>query len=413
MSKLIILGGANCQLSAFHKARELGIQTALFDMRGDAPAAKLADEFFQASTFDVSACVDAARLSRADGVMTIGTDQPVFTAAKIANELNLPSLLTPEIALSVTNKGIMKQILRDAKIPTAQYQIVDSKSLTALEIEGELVIKPLDNQGQKGVFRCENRAELGNLFEKTLSYSRSERVLVEEFYPSRELTVSAWVHEGSAQILTVTDRVTYEHPRHIGVCAAHRYPSLWAQGCEALIDDMIAQITCAFQIPAGPLYIQLLLGERGLIVNELACRIGGAFEDYFIPFITSFDILGAVMDAALGKSVDPPPTFNPSGKCVRVLMPYAAPGTLAKIAPINSILSMPFVRTAGYNFNIGDSLPAFENSGARLAHAVIFAESKQEMARNLDEFYEQFYAHNEKDDNMLLPMPWGEAGGRP
>ena len=81
MKRIMILGGGTCQLSAFHKAKALGLETVLADMLDSAPGTALADYYVPASTFDPEACQRGAMEYHVDGIMTLGTDQPVLTAA--------------------------------------------------------------------------------------------------------------------------------------------------------------------------------------------------------------------------------------------------------------------------------------------------------------------------------------------
>ena len=119
--KLLVLGGSNCQLHGAQRARAMGVDTVLADYTQNPPGAAICGVHERISTFDVTACIRAARESKVTGVMTMGTDQPVYTAAVICEELGLPSLLSVEQALSVTNKKHMKQILSRAGIPCLLY----------------------------------------------------------------------------------------------------------------------------------------------------------------------------------------------------------------------------------------------------------------------------------------------------
>ncbi|MDL2219256.1 hypothetical protein LJC04_02800, partial [Ruminococcaceae bacterium OttesenSCG-928-O06] len=308
---LIILGGSNCQVNAFRMAKQRGQHTVLFDYLQSPPAAALADVHLQVSTFDAEACTTAAGALAPAGVMTLGTDQPVYTAARMAKALGLPTLLDEETAFAATNKARMKKILTESGIPTVPWRLVDERALAALPAKGPVVIKPLDSQGQKGVFLAQSPQVAAGWYAQSIAFSRLDKLLCEEYYPSEEITVSAWVQNGVPTVLSVTDRVTFTHARHIGVCAAHRFPSRAAAGHEETLAALTRQICSAFAIPAGPLYIQYLVGAKGVVVNEIACRIGGAFEDVFIPFLTGFDILAAVMDAALGAPAAVVPAFAP------------------------------------------------------------------------------------------------------
>lgn len=101
----MILGGSNCQVHAFQRAKTLGIDTILADYTRSPSGARYAGLHEPVSTFDIEGCIRAAREHHADAVMTMGTDQPVYTAACVSSALNLPSLLSVGEALSVTNKS--------------------------------------------------------------------------------------------------------------------------------------------------------------------------------------------------------------------------------------------------------------------------------------------------------------------
>lgn len=400
--RLLILGGGTCQMHAFARAAERGNETVLFDYLPDPPAAALAGSHRRISTFDRLACLEEAARLNLDGAMTVGTDQPVFTCAWIAAKLGLPRLLSPATALAVTNKALMKRVLTKNAIPTARWFLAGKHDLATLPLAGEVVIKPVDSQGQKGVIRAESVARAAAFFDESIAFSRRGKLLCEAFYPSEEVTVSAWVAGGHTHMLGVTDRVTFRDERHIGVCAAHRYPSLAASGHEAAIADLTRRTATAFGIADGPLYIQFLIGEEGVILNELSSRIGGAFEDVFIPWLTGFDILGAVMDTALGGPVAVPEPFTPGAKQVRVLMPFARPGRLAAMTPPDAVRRMEGVLDARFNFQPGDTLPPFENAGARLGVIVLAAENETRMRQCLDAFYAAFTARDAAGDDMLL-----------
>lgn len=398
---LLILGGSHCQRSAFAMARARGYKTALFDYLPNPPAAVLADLHVQASTFDVEECLKEAQKLSLSGVMTLGTDQPVYTAACIAAKLGLPGLLAVDTAYAVTHKARMKEIFTRAGIPAAPYCLVKGCDFSAVPFAGPVVLKPTDSQGQRGVLRAETLEEAARLAPQTLAHSREEALLCEAYYPSDEITVSAWVTAGQAHILTVTDRRTFPHPRHIGVCAAHCFPSRAARGREGEVERLTQAVAQAFGVPAGPLYIQMLIGREGIKVNEVACRIGGAFEDVFIPKVTGFDILGAVMDAAVGLPVSPPESRKPRG-CVRELMLFAREGRIAALAPLEALRGLPFVLDAGYAMGVGDRVPPLKNAGARLGYAVIWAPDEQAMARQLETFYQTLYIQDAQGNDLLL-----------
>lgn len=408
MGGVLILGGSNCQKNAFAAAKRMGLRTVLADYYPNPPAAGLADIHERVSTFDVPGCIALARRHRVEGVMTMGTDQPVYTAARVAEALGLPSQITVETAYAVTNKRAMKERFALHGIPTVRYAYL-SRGEDAGKLEGlhpPLVLKPLDSQGQRGVFLVHSREECLALLEETLSFSREDTALVEEYYPSDEITVSAWVQEGEAHVLAVTDRQGYGDPRHIGVCVGHRFPSVH-MGRYGEVEELTRRCARAFGVENGPFYLQMLVGERGVVLNELACRIGGAFEDVFLPYLTGFDILEAQLRCAMGGKADVSPLegYSPPG-CPRqasVQLMFCRPGAVCSVTPLRELFGLPFVLDAGYNYGVGDRLPAMENATARFGHCVLVDGGEGNLEDKLEQFYRLFAVRDAQGNNLVIP----------
>lgn len=403
--RLLLLGGSNCQIHGAKRAKDMGVDTVLADYTENPPAAGLCGIHERISTFDVEACTRAARRYGVTGVMTMGTDQPVYTAACISSRLGLPGFLTVEQAFSVTNKKKMKEILAAAGIPAAKYRLADRSTRAGAlrHMKPPLVIKPLDSQGQRGIYKLQTPEEALDHLESTLSFSRCSEALVEEFYDSDEVTVSGWIKEGRLFILTVTDRLLYPHKTHIGVCTGHRFPSVH-MGMYEEIEAVSRRAAEAFGLENGPFYLQLLIGEEGIKVNELAARIGGAFEDRFIPWISGFDILGAVMDSALGRQVfvDCLKGYRAccSERCAAVQLLFCNPGKIGSVTPLEDIASLPYVMDAAYNYGPGQEIPSVENATARFGHAVIWG-TRENIGERVDDFYRRLSVRSERGEEML------------
>ena len=407
MARLMVLGGSNCQRNALIAARRLGHQTVLIDYYDHPPAAELADIHVKASTFDLPACLAAAKEHRVDGIFTIGTDQPVYTAACVAEELGLPSPISAQTALAVTNKKVMKRILSEHEIPTAEYRLIGLESAPgALNgLRPPFVLKPVDSQGQRGIFKLNSEEMVVSLLGKTLSFSRQKETLVEEFYPSTELTVSGWVQDGKLFLLAVTDRQCFDDPVHIGVCVGHRFPAIHMARYQE-IARLSRRIVDAFTIRDGPVYIQMLVGKDGIKVNELACRIGGAFEDVFLPYLSGFDLLRAVIDSALGDPVDCSMLegydLSQNHRQVSVQLMFCDSGKVCAITPLEELRALPYVLDAGYNYLPGNRIPALENATARFGHCVMVSQNGG-MEEKLREFYRLFRVLDENGRNLVIP----------
>lgn len=410
MGRLMLLGGSQCQLNAAKMAKAMGHTVILADYLANPPAAAACDAHERVSTFDARACIEAARRNRVDGIFTAGSDQPVLTAALVAQALGLSSPISVDTARRATNKRAMKEAFARYGVPNAAYAFLrrgeDARVLSGLQ--PPLVIKPLDSQGQRGVFKADTAREAAERLAETLSFSREDEAIVESFYPSREVTLSAFMLDGRLYPLTLTDRQLLDDPTHIGVCAAHRYPSVFAER-EREIDEVAAGVARALGILQGPLYIQFLIGDRGVIVNEASARIGGAFEDVFIPWVTGFNILEAVIRLAAGETLasDALKVMRACGvgRQVSAQLLFCRPGAVASVTPVETLLDLPGVLAAGYNYGAGSVIPAAHNATARFGHCVLATEDG-DMDAKLKRLYRTLRVADADGRNMVIPRTY-------
>ena len=420
-----ILGGGAGQLSAIRRCRELGITTIVTDMNPEAPGCLLADYSGAASTFEPGETISAVREFQGgtgmlvDAMLVTGTDQPVLTAAITGEELGIPYFLDAGRAALVTNKEAMKKKLAEAQIPAAPCRFIAPGYIDS-ELEGlhfPVVVKPLDSQGQRGVYRLNSATEIRERIDEVLGYSRCESILVEEYYPSDEITLSGWMEQGQLHILSVTDRVTIENPPSIGVCIAHHYPSKYSSRLPE-IRSLTERLTTAFGLTDGPIYFQYLVGPGsaaepgGIIVNEAACRLGGAYEDEFLPFITGIDILDVMIrfscrleSPAAGfnnlRALEEAATAGDAGRVVSLQMFFCEEGVIDGQYGMDEVLALPGVTGGGFLLATGTRVRNRLNSGQRAGYFIVCCGTEAEADVTVSKAYELLRIEDESGHNMI------------
>ena len=433
--KLHILGGGHNQIALILRAKELGFEVLVSDYLDDAPGKTYADETSDVSTFDVQRILEISRERNVQGILTMGTDQPVLTAAKTAEALGLPTLLTAESALALTNKRVMKQVFSAYGIPTVPYTLYDGVTTHNLKmLKKPFVVKPVDSQGQRGVMRLETIDAIQKAYAEVASFSRETGILVEEYYESNEITVSGWVSNGRVYILTVTDRITYENLPSIGVCIGHRFPSVFAKEYETQINELSQKIADACDLYSGPIYIQFLVGENGLLVNEAAARIGGAFEEITIPYITEFPILDNVIQAAAGEVcytyvlsslptgydiktattnvgevcdtsvLSSLPRLERSDAFFVVILFFASPGSVAFVGDVEKLYQCPGVISASYRIKTGWEILPIQNAGQRAGYVIITGNTTEELQKRIIMVEKSIEILDAFGNSLLIPF---------
>jgi len=414
MAKLLLLGASNTQLNAIVRAKAKGHTVIVTDYLAEAPGKRYADEAEMVSTFDAEGCLAVAQKYEVDGIFTVGTDQPVLTCAYVAQRLGLPSFLNMDTALAVTNKRVMKNEFIKNGIPTPQYRLLQS-DFTLADIRGmrfPMVIKPLDSQGQRGVYKVTSVEEIHHLFSSVLQYSRESQILAEEYYESDEITLSGWVEQDEIHILSITDRRTFESAPHIGICFAHDFPSKYLHSHFMEIQGITKRIVKHFGIHNGPIYFQMLIGAEGVKVNEVACRIGGAYEDELIPLLTGFDILNDVIDHASGQEKREVSNVDilANNKWASVELLFIRPGIIGSMPTLDKCKKDLTGLVAGrFNVQSGMQLGEIENATQRMGYLIFEGATREELRQNITQAYQKLKILDQEGHNMLIDFRTGRS----
>ena len=389
---LHMLGGGPAQAGIIRRARELGHRIIVSDRNLQAPGVLLADFPSGASSFDSREVLADARKFGAQALMTAGTDQPVLTAARVSQQRNLPYFLSVDQALMVTNKKVMKQAMAQEGIPTMKFTFL-KKGFREEELAGlrfPLVIKPLDSQGQRGVLKVASPEEIRNSIDLVLSFSREEEILAEEYYPSVELTISGWVEEGRSHILSLTDRVTVDNGPHLGVCLSHRYPSVREHDAKAL-EVLTQELTRMIGLERGPLYFQILHGEKGYIVNEIACRLGGAYEDEFIPWLCRVPLRDLMIEMTSREGYNAEclreVPSRKKGKFLSVQMFFCRPGIIDTQIGMDQVLTREGILSGSFLLINGTQIVCRQNSTQRAGYFIASGTSAEELNCRIRDAY--------------------------
>ncbi|MBN2285531.1 MAG: ATP-grasp domain-containing protein [Tissierellales bacterium] len=390
--KFIVLGGGNCQLSLIKGLKKRGHEVILVDYLPNPIGKKIADFHETVSTFDVEGICSVVKKYNVAGIFTAGTDQPVLAGALASEKHGLSYYIPSSKAKELTHKRFMKDIFVKHHIPTVKHRYLQ-RDFSFADISGlqfPAVIKPFDSQGQRGVLKVNRPEDLRVMIGETFSFTEESEILIEEFYPNDEITVSGWVIEGHTHILSVTDRITYDTEPHIGICTAHHFPSKYYALHKTKIVELTKKIVSAFDIKSGPIYFQMLVGINGILVNETAARIGGAFEDVFINYLTGVDLHDLLINDVLKvkNHLLHDNYMDVTHQSLSVELFFARPGKIKSIKGINQMIQDNIIIDGAFNFLPGEIIGEIKNATERAGHFIV-------SANNIDELYSKLkYAYS-------------------
>ena len=162
--KMMILGASALQVPAIKKAKEMGYEVILVDYDPDAVGFALADVKLVVSTLDQEEVLRQARIYNPDVIITSTSDGPVRTAAYVNEKMGKQPDLAYEDSLCATIKSHMRDRLKEYNVPIPQYFVVEKKEefVSAVQtIKGDMIVKPADNAGSRGVVLLKKDAATG------------------------------------------------------------------------------------------------------------------------------------------------------------------------------------------------------------------------------------------------------------
>lgn len=307
--RLMILGAGVMQGPAIRAAGGLGLESVVVDGDRDAPCAAGADMFLHIDLKDKERIAELALRLKAEGggrglsgVMTAGTDFSA-TVAWVAEQAGLPGI-PYEAALNASDKGRMRTCFMKAGVPSPRFFVVERGNYGGKPPEPPfsypVVVKPVDNMGSRGCKRADNGTELAAALDEAIVFSRSGRVIVEEYMDGPEYSVDAIVYDGAITVCGLADRHIYFPPYFIEM--GHTMPALLDSGTAAALLETFKAGVRSLGLSLGAAKGDIKLTAKGPMVGEIAARLsGGYMSGWTYPYSSGAEPVKAAILAALGR----------------------------------------------------------------------------------------------------------------
>ncbi|HXS05929.1 MAG TPA: ATP-grasp domain-containing protein [Rhizomicrobium sp.] len=309
---LLIVSGGIEAADAAKRAKEMGLHVVVSDIDAEAPGFAFADSCLIADVYGPMETAAAAerysrKIRKIDGVICVAADAPV-TAATVAQRLRLPGLPV-HVAELACDKLAMKRCFRSAGVAAPWFQeVATPQELQRIAIERgrDLVIKPVDSRGSRGVQRIAQVEDLAKAFMLARSYSPSERVMAEQYLEGPQVSTESVISGGHCFTPGFSDR-NYEYLDRYAPFFIENggdLPSSLSPDIQAKVRDLVARAAAAMGITDGTVKGDIVIHDGEPYVIELAARLsGGFFCTREIPLNTGVDFIGAAIRVALGENI--------------------------------------------------------------------------------------------------------------
>lgn len=311
MKKIMILGASILQVPAIEKAIDMGLEVIAVDIDSNALGFKIPDVKKEIiSTIDIESVMSAAEKHNIDAIMTLASDMPIMTVAKVSKKLGLVGV-DLDTAIKATNKSKMRESLKNFGVPVPLFYKVDSldkciKAVNKIKDKGyKCILKPADNSGSRGIVLLPdfNEKTINIAYNYSKNNSRDKIVMVEEFMEGPEVSVETISVDGKCNIIQITDKITTGAPYFVEM--GHSQPSQLPDSIKDKIKEITIAANKAIGIISGPSHTEIKITQNGPKIVEIGARLGGDnITTHLTPLSTGVDMVESCIKIALGEKPD-------------------------------------------------------------------------------------------------------------
>jgi biotin carboxylase len=393
--KILMLGGADIQVSVIKKAKELGCYVITCDYLPKNPGHKYADEYHNVSTTDKDAVLALAQKLKIDGVLAYASDPAAPTAAFVAEKMGLPT--NPYNVVEIMSR---KDLFRDFMqkngflIPLAKAvkTYKEAKAFHEL-INKKAIIKPVDSSGSKGIFTIDINEDFNNKFQQALSFSRLGIIVIEEYIYKKGYQIGGdgFLVNGQLVFRCFGD-IHFSKTNSLLPCSVS-IPTLHEKVLVDKVHDEVQKLLSAVGMKMGALNFDILVDENNNVyILEIGPRNGGNMIPELTEYCTGVDMKVYSIKMALGEDCSDLKLGDEKKYFSHYVIHAQKSGIIKAINKTDKLQKALLYEH--YNFKVGDTVHRFNSSANRLGIMLLKYQSKDEM---LDLIYNM-------DKNLIIDI---------
>jgi biotin carboxylase len=302
--RILFLGAGEDQLPAIEYAKEQGHYIITCDYLPDNKGHRLADESHYVSTVDKEAVLALAKTLDIDGVLAFGSDSGAPTQAYVGNHLGLPSNPYDSVMI-LTRKDLLRTFLKEHGFYTPvskSYANYDELADDIPRYTFPLIVKPVDSSGSNGVSKVEHLETLRSAYDHAMQFSRSNRVIVENFFDYEGYIVDGdgFIIDGEVVFHCCGDSPRNPHANPL-VPVGINIPSMLPEEKLHYATSQIQRLLTLLNMENGPFNAEFAFDKKGnFLLLDFGPRNGGGSLPKVIYNATGVYLTRYTVDAALG-----------------------------------------------------------------------------------------------------------------
>lgn len=378
---IMVLGAGALQVPLINRVIEKGFNPVVVSLHSDEPGMQMVKDTIVADFVEEELMLQYARQYDIVGIVTDQTDLPVRAIAYVSEKMGLPGI-GYETACLFTDKFMMREKCRELGIATLEYNLVNSYDEAReffVNLAKPVIIKPLHNQGSKGVCKVSTLTDLEEKYGEAERYSQGDKILLEEFVNGEdELVIEGVALDGWYENLVCGDTHYFNIP---DVFSARQrvFPSVKNPEIVEQALSLNKKIIEGFGLTRGLTHGEYIVSEGKVYLIEIAARGGGVYiSSDIVPLMTGFDTTSFIVDIATKQTITRPEVED-KGKVVCYTAFFLPEGIVKAVKGVEEVTSKPFIHHNNLSALTEGKIIKKNTDKTSRFFMVLDAESKDEM----------------------------------
>ena len=279
VKKALLLCTSHNDLGLVKALRKMGYFIVATGNKENLPGQKWVDKYIKADYSDKELILKIASDEHVDNIIACCNDFGVYTAAYVAEKLNLSGYDSYETTLTLNNKDKFKEFARkyDIMTPFAEgYTDPELAKKDILNMKLPVIVKPVDCSAGNGISVVEEYGHSTAAIELAFMKSRASRIVIEPFLKGTQHGFCTYLLNGKVKAVCTNNEYSIVNPYRVEI---DTFPATDYEKYSGIIIEQIEKIAQILKLKDGIFHLQYMVCDgKPWILEVMRRTIGNMYH---------------------------------------------------------------------------------------------------------------------------------------
>lgn len=277
--KVLLLCSSHNDLGLIRALRKLGFYIIVTGNIENLVGQKWCDKFIKADYSNKELILEIAKKEKIDAICQCCNDFGVYTAAYVAEQLNLPGYDSYDTTLILHNKDRFKEFAKKHKLLTPEavsFTDVEEAKKYAKLADYPIIIKPTDCSAGNGISKAENLDNAILAIDKAFEKSRSKRIVLEPYIEGSQHGFCTFLRNKKVVAICSNNEYSILNPYRVEI---DTFPADNYELVKDILISEIEKIADLLSLKDGIFHLQYIYdGKRPMIIEVMRRILGNMYH---------------------------------------------------------------------------------------------------------------------------------------